>query len=300
VGSIQFELCDGRKVGVSLIGEPTATRLVVFCLPTPGAGGFDPVPAITSRRPVRLVCVDRPGYGGSDALPNAVPPTVERFADDIAEYLEHTMQTARETSGLELGPVAVIGWSFGALVALALAARHPDLVDSLVIVSAPKPQRMRHGERYSPVTELRKKGVERSRESLTASLDEEGRPSLESLGIDIDDADAHGLGTAGRLEHMIDAAWLQGSAGIASDRSAAANDAWMSGLDDIRCPALLLYSDDDEVASLSDAKWYARRLPTGSEIETCSAGRLAIIAEWTRILDWIEAHSPALARGTNP
>jgi pimeloyl-ACP methyl ester carboxylesterase len=295
VGSFRFQLSDGRRIGVSLVGEPTATRLVVMCLPTPGAGSFDPVPAVTSRHPVRLMYVDRPGYGGSDGLPKEIEPTIERFADDIAEYLRHVIDTARGVTGLELGPVAVVGWSFGGPVAIALAARHPELVDSLVIVGAPRPKRLRHGERYSPVTELRRKGVERSRGSLTASLEEEGLPTLEALGVDIDDADAHGLGTAGRLQHMIDAAWLQGAAGVASDRSAVANETWLGGFDQLKSPALLLYASDDPVAGLSDAKWYARHLPNGTVTETCSAGRLAIISEWGRILQWVEAPAPLVS-----
>ncbi|WKK72245.1 hypothetical protein Q0F99_04400 [Rathayibacter oskolensis] len=43
----RFELRSGRGIGVSAAGDPIADRLVVFCHPTPGAGGFDPDPLVT-------------------------------------------------------------------------------------------------------------------------------------------------------------------------------------------------------------------------------------------------------------
>lgn len=60
---------------------------------------------------------DLPGYGAS---PTVVPYTAEDVADAVAAGLDE--------------PVALIGWSLGGMVALALAARHPDKVARLALV----------------------------------------------------------------------------------------------------------------------------------------------------------------------
>ncbi|MEW5789434.1 MAG: pimeloyl-ACP methyl ester esterase BioH [Pseudomonadota bacterium] len=62
---------------------------------------------------------DLPGYGGR---PAPAPYTAETLADVLAgEFPE---------------PKALVGWSTGGIVALALAIRHPDKVARLVLVSA--------------------------------------------------------------------------------------------------------------------------------------------------------------------
>lgn len=60
---------------------------------------------------------DLPGYGAETAV---TPYTAETLADAIAAKLS--------------GPVQLIGWSLGGMVALALAARHPGKVAKLVLV----------------------------------------------------------------------------------------------------------------------------------------------------------------------
>lgn len=62
---------------------------------------------------------DLPGYG---ATPGVAPYTAERVADAVAATLTQ--------------PVALVGWSMGGMVALALAARHPDKVARLALVGA--------------------------------------------------------------------------------------------------------------------------------------------------------------------
>lgn len=60
---------------------------------------------------------DLPGYGDT---PSVSPYTAEALADAVARTIET--------------PVELIGWSLGGMVALALAARHPDKVTRLVLV----------------------------------------------------------------------------------------------------------------------------------------------------------------------
>ena len=101
---------DGRTICFHTTGRSDADRCDVFLHPAPGSGEFDPDPEQTARRDVLLIGVDRPGYGGSDPYRSGESPTI-----------------------------AVAGWSTGGWIALALAARRPDLVDRLVLLGTPAP-----------------------------------------------------------------------------------------------------------------------------------------------------------------
>lgn len=63
------------------------------------------------------LALDLPGYG---AAPNVLPYAAESLADALAASIER--------------PVNLVGWSMGGMVALALAARHPDKVMRLALV----------------------------------------------------------------------------------------------------------------------------------------------------------------------
>jgi pimeloyl-ACP methyl ester carboxylesterase len=97
---------------IHLVAEGTTGRVVVLCHPDPG----DPDPEMTWSRGVTLLGVDPTEFGRWDA-------------DELAEALDRR----------GAGPVGAVGWSDGGLVALALAARHPELVDRLVVIGTPSP-----------------------------------------------------------------------------------------------------------------------------------------------------------------
>lgn len=68
------------------------------------------------------VTVDLPGHGDS----------TEEAAETVASYAEWLGTEARS---LDTGPVTIVGHSMGSLVALETAARNPDFVDHLVLIS---------------------------------------------------------------------------------------------------------------------------------------------------------------------
>ncbi|MCJ8157370.1 alpha/beta fold hydrolase [Sphingomonas sp. LaA6.9] len=72
------------------------------------------------------IAIDTPGFGMSDAPPS--PP-------GIADY-SRAMQAAIDALGLA-GPVDLMGYHTGSMIAADLAADRPDLVRRLVCVSAP-------------------------------------------------------------------------------------------------------------------------------------------------------------------
>lgn len=71
---------------------------------------------------LRVLAVDLPGHDESDPI---AEPTVEGYAEGAHELL----------GVLGTGPVFVAGHSLGGAVAQALAARHPEAVRALVLVS---------------------------------------------------------------------------------------------------------------------------------------------------------------------
>jgi pimeloyl-ACP methyl ester carboxylesterase len=135
----------------------------VFCHSAPGAGGFDPVPDATAARGVTLIGIDRPGYDGSDPMPDGSWADVGTVADDVADVLQQ-MGTA---------PVGLAGWSAGGRVALAVAARHPELVDRVVVVATPAPDEAvpwMRAEQKAALDALRGQPVDAVHEALVAEL----------------------------------------------------------------------------------------------------------------------------------
>lgn len=74
---------------------------------------------------LRLIAFDLPGMGASEQHPAG--PSIEGYAAAAATVIEQAAE----------GPVAVCGHHTGGVVAIALAAAHPHLVESLILSSTP-------------------------------------------------------------------------------------------------------------------------------------------------------------------
>lgn len=72
----------------------------------------------------RVVAPDLRGHGASDAPEG--PYTATTFADDVAALAD----------ALDLEAFALVGWSLGATVVSTVAARHPERLTELVLVSS--------------------------------------------------------------------------------------------------------------------------------------------------------------------
>jgi 2-succinyl-6-hydroxy-2,4-cyclohexadiene-1-carboxylate synthase len=77
-----------------------------------------------SRR-FRVLVIDLPGHGRTDAPEDVARYRFERVADDLIELLERA----------NAGPAHWLGYSMGGRLALYLAARHPQVVRSLILES---------------------------------------------------------------------------------------------------------------------------------------------------------------------
>jgi pimeloyl-ACP methyl ester carboxylesterase len=111
-------LPSGRAI--TYVDEGEGTPLVQIHGLGTGHRNFDLLRPHLARR-LRVLDLDLPGYGGSDPAPGGA--SVDGFVEGAAGFIET----------LGLGPAHVHGGSMGGVVAIALAARRPDLVDRLVI-----------------------------------------------------------------------------------------------------------------------------------------------------------------------
>lgn len=253
-------LPSGAAVGFSAAGDPLSQRLVLFCLPTPGAGIFDPDPIVTNTWGVHLVSLDRPGYGSTPAGTGV--SLIQDRADDLAAFLGASRDAARSSGATVFGPAGVVGWGTGGMVALSLAARHPELIDRVAAFQTAAPQ----GFAFDP--------------SLQA-LPPFGMPAL---GIPSDDPLLERPGLRNRLERMLESAGEQGDAGTSWDRKALADHSWTSELGGVEADVRLIYADDMGDVDRNDGAWYRRRIPSARIVRVSSGGALALVTEWDRIL----------------
>ena len=280
----EVELVAGRRVAVHRVVDGQGQRAVVLCHAAPGSGGFDPEPEATRARAVSLLGGDRPGYGGSDPVGAAQWATVASAADDLAEVL------VRRGSGR----VGVVGWSAGGRVALALAARRPDLVDRVVVVATPAPH-----EEVPWIPEEQNQMLEALRgqppalvhaqlaEGLAAMVpaDPAAPEALALLGASPADEAATGdPGARRRLAAMLEAAFAQGAIGMVADIAGYCLQPWGFEPSDVEAKTLLLYGSRDPVAGPPHGRWWQRRLPDARLEVAPGAGHLLVIPRWRRAL----------------
>lgn len=275
----------GRRVAIHQLAQGGIGRTVLFVHPAPGSGSFDPDPEQTHGQGVTLLALDRPGYGDSDPVPAGEWASVATAADDAAAAVDE----------LGTGPVAVAGWSAGGRVALALAARRPDLVDRVVVVGTPAPD-----EHVPWIPQPQRDGLEAMRgmppEQVHAALSEQlaglapggldADEMLATLGVDraVDASALAAPGARERLAEMLRAAHAQGVAGLAADIAGYCLQPWGFEPADVAATVLLLYGQSDPVAGHAHGEWWQRHLPDARLEMVPDIGHLVVIPTWKRAL----------------
>jgi pimeloyl-ACP methyl ester carboxylesterase len=293
---VRLFLESGRRVAVHSTTTNTAwfpaqgtsrdgeERLVVLCHSAPGAGIFDPDPAETRARNVRLLSADRPGYGGSDPVAAGQWATVASAADDLAVVLD----------SLNVERVGVAGWSAGGRVALALAARRPDLVDRVAVLATPAPDAevpWIAPEQRDELERLRSLAPEAAHAELgerlgaTVPEDPESPEALWLLGaLSADEPALRSDGVRARLAGMLRAAFAQGTRGLAADILGYCLHPWGFEPEEVHAKTLLLYGSRDPIAGPRHGRWWQSRLPDARLEVAQGTGHLLVVPMWARVL----------------
>jgi pimeloyl-ACP methyl ester carboxylesterase len=231
-----------------------------------------------------LLSVDRPGYGGSSPVASSAWATVASAADDIAAVLD----------GLSVERAGVVGWSAGGRVALALAARRPDLVERLVVLATPapddevpwiEPEQRDELERLRPLSPDQAHAELGERLGTTVPQDPHAPEALWLLGAGSADAAAVETPAARqRLGELLEAAFVQGVRGLAADIAGYCLQPWGFEPGAVRAKTLLLYGSRDPIAGPRHGRWWQSRLPNARLEVAPGAGHLLVIPMWGRVL----------------
>jgi pimeloyl-ACP methyl ester carboxylesterase len=282
-----IRLASGRRVAVHSLAKGNGQRTIVLCHPAPGAGNFDPDPEATAKRQITMIAVDRPGYGSSDPVTGNEWASVASAAGDLIEVLQH----------LQLDRVGVVGWSAGGRVALALAARRPDLVDRVAILATPAPDEMVPWipeEQWQNLKALRDLPPSEVHGRLVAQLDgylptESPAESLLTM-LGRSPADDEALtrpGAIDRLTQMLEAAFIQGTIGLAADIAGYCLCPWGFKAADVQAKVLCLYGSRDPIAGSRHGNWWQKNLPNARLEMVPGIGHLLMLSMWPRVLSFL-------------
>jgi pimeloyl-ACP methyl ester carboxylesterase len=233
-------VCKNARIRVSEMGRGRPLLLIHDFLSDHAE--WDAVRAPLSAR-FRVLSVDLPGFGESEKPPPA------RFGYDFDRFAEALVDIA---GALEAAPLCVCGHGLGAAIAIALAERHPSMVERVVLVSPPL-----FGSR--PVGLARAFAIRVV--GPTAFKQLYGR---RALGWHFRrDVFAVGAPTNARLEHLFDAFNSPAAREAASTVLESLHDTRTleARLARVASPALVVWGRRDALAPAAHAKTLVRALP---------------------------------------
>jgi len=293
-----YTLRSGRVVGMTGFGDPDAERIVIFCHSAPGSSVFDPDPDASAERNAHIVAIERPGYGSSDPWPAGSWPSIAQAADDIAEYIRSIVLAESVIGVSRPRTIGVAGWSAGGRIALAVAARHPRLVDRVAIIGTPAPNEevpWIDPQLQALSDQLGAMAPDEAMASLSAMLQpqadavagasEPDEVPLDLLGIGLVDQQALDRpGVRDRLGRMLKEAFRQGTGGVAGDILSYTARPWGFELSDVAAKTLVIAGQADPLAGHAHAAWYQKALPDARMEMVPGVGHLAVVPTWGRML----------------
>jgi len=124
------------------------------------------MPLLNAERDV--ISVDYPGFGGSDPLQGEA--SIEAFANALWEFLK------------SIGPVDVMGFHTGTLIALELALDHSDLIGEAILIDIPyfdvQTRQKYHDMMIKPIP------TPQTCDDLSASFEKEVTKRKDDIGLD--------------------------------------------------------------------------------------------------------------------
>ena len=210
-----------------------------------------------ARHGKNVLALDLPGHGRSEG---PLLESIEEVADWVVAVLDET----------GLSQAAVVGHSMGSLVAIAAAARHPDRIRAIALVSASVPM---------PVNDFLLKSAQENKQVAIDILNFWGFSKSAQLG---------GNATPGN--------WMLGGGmrlmekagpGVIFNDLRACNS-YIDGLSDaaqVRCPALLIVGERDKLTPTRASKAVIEALPNATVVTLPGAGHALLSERPDPVLD---------------
>jgi len=210
-----------------------------------------------SRHDRNVLAVDLPGHGrsGGEAL-----ESIEAIADWAIQVLD--------TAGLSTA--AVVGHSLGSLVAIAMAARHPQRVRAIALIGITVPM---------PVSELLLDNAKKDKHEAIEMLNFWGYSKSAQLGGNATPGNWM-LGGGMRLMEKA------GPGVIHTDLNAC--NKYIEGLEhasNVRCPALLILGERDMLTPVRSAMEVAAALPHAEKVVLEGCGHALLTEKPDPVLD---------------
>jgi pimeloyl-ACP methyl ester carboxylesterase len=205
---------------------------------------FGPITSILAER-FDMVALDLPGFGKTP-LPDR-PWGTDDYADLVVECLRQ----------LGLGPVSLIGHSFGGKTSIAVAARHPELVRRLVLVDSAG-IRPRRGLSYYLRVYAHKSA---RRISTIPPLSALGKPLLSRLSESLGSADFRAAANPvlrGTLVRVV-------------------NEDLRDRLPLIKAPSLLIWGSEDQDTPIGDGRLMEQLIPDAGMVVVPGAGHFSYL-----------------------
>ncbi|MEC3956176.1 alpha/beta hydrolase [Nocardia sp. CDC153] len=251
---------------------------VLYCHGVPGTHlegeAFDEAGAAAG---VRVVAVDRPGMAESSL------PAGERVADWVDTVVELADRLGLDRFG-------VIGVSGGGPYALAIAARLPQRVTGVAVVSAPAPVgEQADAAELDPVARKRRRGLNVLRripflvhpmamEMSMVIRRQRGVAGLVAQMATVDRERVEGdAELTAKLEENLRRSFEQGSRGFATDIRLVFTREWGFALTDVTVPVQVWHGDADGNVPADDAHRLAAALPHGRLHIVPGAGHLLFV-----------------------
>lgn len=245
------------------------------------SGGILPIDSLTEEprlaaaiellgRRARVIHFDRRGVGISDSTSTGSPPTLEEWVEDAIAVLDAADSPAP----------AVLGWADGGLLALTLAATHPDRVARLVLIQA--------FPRFTPTNDYPwgQSFEQQPIEDVTDAILSPAAPSpFDLLGLI-----APSLAEDAAFRSWWDRAGYRGASpamAMALRRVVESADV-RHHLESVRAPTLIIQRPDALATDPAHGRYLAARIPDAQYIEVPGRDDLWWIGHTDRMLDTIE------------
>jgi pimeloyl-ACP methyl ester carboxylesterase len=206
-----------------------------------------------------VTMVDYRGVGASTDVVSE-PMTIELLADDVATFV----------AAVGLAPVTVFGWSTGGEVALALAVRHPGVVQHLALVGATTGG----------------KGMTPTPPAIEKVFDDPNTPPLTLLGLLFPAGDKTAV-----PQYVAELAKLPQvfTTAATEARQNAAEAAWAAGgveaqLAQVPVPVLAMNGAADQLVPPANAQHVAALMPNSTLLLVPGGGHMAFFPDPSMVL----------------